>query len=319
MVPLLIAIAVVQNPAVPAGQDFLKLLDSDQKRQALYSTDSASLYDWHYVPKVRPGIGLGSLSADQRRSARDFLKTCVSQAGFDKVEEIRALESVLYILENKNPARDREKYFFAFFGEPSQTKVWAWRFEGHHVSLTFAFRGGQLISSTPQFLGSNPANQGPRVLRETQDLAFQFLGSLSPDLRNRAIVSDRTFGDIRTGNARNAKIEDRGGVSFEDLDSKQRLSLIRLIEAHANVQSDAERKRRMNKIGEQPARALRFAWMGSREPGSPHYYRILGQDLIIEYDNSQGDGSHIHTVWRVPSEDFGGDLLADHYRHGHRH
>lgn len=318
MSPLLLAVVLVQSPVVGAGQTFLSSLNADQKSQALYAIGSAALFDWHYVPKVRPGIAMARLTADQKRMAQNFLKTCISESGFHKVESIRALETVLYALENNNPGRDRERYNLAFFGEPSQGKPWAWRFEGHHLSLTFAFREGRMVGSTPQFLGSNPANRAPRVLAETQDLAFALLDSLSADAHKKAVVSDRTLGDIATGNSKVAKLDGRGGISFAELDARQRTALVFLLMAHADVQSEAERKRRMAKIGEQDPAELKFAWMGSLRPGAAHYYRILGKDLIVEYDNSQGSGTHIHTVWRVPSEDFGGNPLAEHYLHGHR-
>jgi hypothetical protein len=47
-----------------------------------------------------------------------------------------------------------------------------------------------------------------------------------------------------------------------------------------------------------------------------HYYRIQGDDLLIEYDTTS-DGNHAHTVLRRPRSDFGDDVLAEHYRQAH--
>lgn len=58
---------------------------------------------------------------------------------------------------------------------------------------------------------------------------------------------------------------------------------------------------------------LHFLWAGGTEVGEPHYYRIQGGDLFVEYDQAQRGGNHVHTVWRDLSMDFGGDPLADHY------
>ena len=52
-------------------------------------------------------------------------------------------------------------------------------------------------------------------------------------------------------------------------------------------------------------------------PGQPHYYRVQGDDLLIEYDNTADDGNHAHTVLRRPRSDFGDDILAAHYRQAH--
>lgn len=67
---------------------------------------------------------------------------------------------------------------------------------------------------------------------------------------------------------------------------------------------------------------LHFLWAGGLEPGVPHYYRVQGADLFVEYDNAARGGNHVHTVWRDLSTDFGGDPLAAHYldapaSHGH--
>ncbi len=62
---------------------------------------------------------------------------------------------------------------------------------------------------------------------------------------------------------------------------------------------------------------LHFVWAGGTEPGQPHYYRIQGGDLLIEYDNTARDANHLHAVWRDMSQDFGGDPLAEHYMANH--
>jgi hypothetical protein len=60
---------------------------------------------------------------------------------------------------------------------------------------------------------------------------------------------------------------------------------------------------------------LGFLWAGGAERGQPHYYRIQGERVFIEYDNSQRGANHVHTVWRDLANDFGGDVLARHYAH----
>jgi hypothetical protein len=64
-------------------------------------------------------------------------------------------------------------------------------------------------------------------------------------------------------------------------------------------------------------RALHFAWEGPVRPGAGHYYRIQAPDLLIEYDNTQNDANHAHTVLRRPASDFGGDVLAAHRAEAH--
>jgi hypothetical protein len=63
--------------------------------------------------------------------------------------------------------------------------------------------------------------------------------------------------------------------------------------------------------------ALSFAWAGGTAPGEPHYYRIQGKTVLIEYDNTQNGVNHVHAVWRERGRDFGGDVLMEHYRAAH--
>ena len=64
---------------------------------------------------------------------------------------------------------------------------------------------------------------------------------------------------------------------------------------------------------------IKFAWMGGREKGQGHYYRIQGSSFLIEYDNTQGDANHIHSVWREFKGDWGKDVLAEHYKTAPHH
>lgn len=64
--------------------------------------------------------------------------------------------------------------------------------------------------------------------------------------------------------------------------------------------------------------AVHLAWAGRIEPGAPHYYRLQGPRLLIEWDNTQRGANHAHSVWRDPEADFGLDVLARH-RSTHHH
>jgi hypothetical protein len=62
---------------------------------------------------------------------------------------------------------------------------------------------------------------------------------------------------------------------------------------------------------------VHFAWAGPIDPARGHYYRLHGPTILIEYDNTQNDANHIHTVWHDPGNAFGADELRAHYEHGH--
>ena len=58
---------------------------------------------------------------------------------------------------------------------------------------------------------------------------------------------------------------------------------------------------------------MHFAWAGGTNPGEGNYYRVQGPTFLLEFDNTQNNAKHIHTVWRDFQGDFGEDLLRRHY------
>jgi hypothetical protein len=62
---------------------------------------------------------------------------------------------------------------------------------------------------------------------------------------------------------------------------------------------------------------IRFCWAGGIAKGRPHYYRLVGPTFVIEYDNTQNDANHVHTIWHDRTRDFGGDALAEHLKADH--
>lgn len=323
----LLAIAALAMPKVQpassmtkAAKAFLESLNRDQHRAALLSSTSPDRTTWTYVPGTRRGVSWGEMTDAQKAAGRDLLRASLSKEGFEKIEAIRALEPVLAALEGGNKERDPDRYWFVFFGTPSSDAPWVWRYEGHHVSLTFASNGNVMVSSTPQFLGSNPAqvkSTGSRVLAKEQDLGFRLVESLTTEQRAKAVLADQAPADIVTASSRRAAIEGHFGIPYASLHESQKKQLRELIQLHASVQTKSEQSRRLAAIEKEGYSNIVFAWLGPVKRDTRHYYRIQGSGFVIEYDNTQADGNHIHTVWRDFKGDFGGDALAEHYEHEH--
>ena len=72
-----------------------------------------------------------------------------------------------------------------------------------------------------------------------------------------------------------------------------------------------------SKLTGQALDEVHFAWAGGVERGEPHYYRLQGSRFLVEYDNTQNDADHMHSVWRDPDGDFGAEILAQHYARAH--
>ncbi len=309
-----------QPPQVALADAFLKSLTPEQRAKAQKPFDDDYRTHWQYVPATRQGINFGEMTSDQKAGAIELLKTSLSKAGYKRTEVIQSLEKVLFDLENGNKGRDGTLYTFTFFGDPKPLGKWAWRYEGHHVSLNFTIKDGEVISSTPQFFGSNPAevrsgpSKGLRALPLEEDLGFELLNSLSADQQKEAILPGSAPGDVVTSSSRKAAIQENKGVGFKSFDQKQKAILIKLLQTYSESQSAQESKRRWSRVDKD---STVFAWMGGTKPGEPHYYRIQGSKFLVEFDNTQNNANHVHSVWRDFDGDFGQDVLAEHYQAAH--
>ena len=293
-------------------------VDERRRRKLMLPFDAQARTDWHYTPRQREGLSFADMDAPQREAVHRLLRTGLSAAGHRKVVNIVELELVLKDLEfAMSLLRDPEKYFVAIWGVPDAAAPWGWRFEGHHISLHFTVRG-DAIASTPGFLGANPAEvrkgpkQGTRVLAAEEDEARKLMALLDETQRRTAIVDSRSYGDIVTGARDRASPLDNRGLEVRAMTPAQRAQLRRLIEVYADDFEPALRAARLARADE-GFEGARFAWAGSIERGRPHYYRIQGPRVLIEYDASQNDGNHVHTVWRDFDGDFGRDLLKEHH------
>ncbi len=295
---------------------FLAALPEDRRLGAKAAFQSRDRTTWRYTPGSRPGMQLQEMSTAQREAAHALLASFLSSEGYLKVQSIIALEVVLRELERWDE-RDPERYWFLVFGDPGTESPWGVRVEGHHVSLHLAVIKGRFVSSTPTFLGANPAEvrsgprKGNRALAAEEDTARALLDSLSAAQRGEAIVDEAPYGDIVSRNRSRADPLDGRGIAFAKLASQQQKQLLALIEVYAGTMQPKLAEERLARIRAAGLEAIRFAWAGATARGRPHYYRVQGPTFLIEFDNS--GGNHIHSVWRDFEGDFGRDLLREHY------
>ena len=311
---------------VAAGKAFLASLSKVERQTANMSFEDAERVNWNFVPLKRKGLTLQVMSDQQIQLAQTMLKKCMSEEGFKKAEAIRALEIVLTELEGRptnNNYRNPELYYVAIFGEPSETEPWGWRFEGHHLSLNYTFADKQLVV-TPLFMGTNPAeirtgaDKGKRVLAQEEDQGRGLIKMLDEGQRKKAIIAERAYSEIITGNKRKAELASYEGLAYSEMKKNQQEALVDLIQLYlGNIKQEVAR-RYWEGVEKNGLDKLYFAWAGGLEKGDKHYYRVHGPSLIIEYDNTQNGGNHVHTVCRDPNNDFGDDLLLQHYKY-HKH
>jgi hypothetical protein len=107
------------------------------------------------------------------------------------------------------------------------------------------------------------------------------------------------------------------GLATSAMQSPQREILWALIRQYIERMPEEIAEIEIEKLQHRGIDRVHFAWAGGREPRVPHYYRLQGPDFVVEYDNTQNDANHIHSVWRDPANDFGTDLLTRHYARSH--
>ncbi len=309
-----------------AGQ-LLRSLTPELKSQVNLPFDSDERFNWHYIPRDRKGVPFKAMTPAQRRLADSLLTTGLSHRGMKKALDIMYLDQILFEREQR-AIRDPELYYISVFGEPGKGGYWGWRVEGHHLSLNFTIEDGRLVSASPAFLGANPAivrggaQDGMRVLADEEILGRELLHAFAEKDRARVIILPDAPRDIVTEASRRAEIGKPAGIPYAEMTEDQRKAVVQVVSFYADRMRPEIAQVEMRRIEEAGYDGIHFAWAGGASAGEPHYYRIHVPTFLIEYDNTQNDANHIHTVWRDLEDDFGGsDVLADHYAKSphHRH
>lgn len=326
---------------------------------------------WFYTPTDHGGLSLAAMSSSQHRNVHRLVASGLSTAGYVTVAAIMSLDNMLDQLEGwtvdfgRERGRDPLLYYTTIFGEPGGEAPWGWRFGGHHVSLHYTIIGGEVVASTPNFMGADPADSpllGPhlhRPLAAAEDFGRELFRALDEPRRARALVSAVAPVDLVSSNRPSLKVGDRPlpipgifrqrfegelgalvanlqsqaeatlgledhhldalsfttkpkGIPTTDLNAAQVEIMRALIGCYLDRLPDALAHQQADLVDQEFGR-LAFLWAGGSERHQPHYYRIQGERIFIEYDNTQRGANHIHAVWRDLANDFGGDILARHY------
>ena len=333
-------VAAERSSAAMAGAatKFLASLSPEQRQQGSFAFASDERLHWHFIPTgpapmfPRNGLTIKAMNELQRRLAHDLLKAGLSQRGYLTASSIMDLETVLGALEGAQRAaatqpprgtpivRDPEGYFFAVFGTPSTRDTWGWRVEGHHISLHFTVVNGTLVAGSPAFFGSNPAEvrdgpkKGLRILAAEEDAARALLAALDASQREKAIINATAPNDMVTMANVDIKPLSPSGIMADALNAAQRDLLMKLVDVYTGYMAPDIAADRLAKLKKAGLEKIGFVWAGETERGKKHYYRIQGPTFLVEFDNTQNDGNHIHSVWRDFEGDFGRDLLREHLK-----
>ncbi|TGD86299.1 DUF3500 domain-containing protein [Mycolicibacterium sp. CH28] len=324
-------------------------LDPTQRLECEFAMDDAARLDWDFIPKPdRHGIPLSRLNSHQRTLVQSLLACSLSEQGYSQALQIMALENVLR--ERDLPIfgviagdmRNSDLYYLSFFGRPGFEDTWGWRFLGHHLSISYTIIGQRYLTITPCNMGAQPASVGvfqPLALEE--DRGFGLLRSLSAEQQAKAVIHTVAPPDYATrqvpfvGKVEYPDYMDLGipwyritdedrealkfmkddpkGICGSALSTQQGDALMELVGTYLRRMPDEVALKQLGRVEHEGLENLWFCWAGGLDYGTPHYYRIQGSSVLIEFDNAIDEGNHIHSIWRDYRNDLGHDLLADHY------
>ncbi len=329
---------------VTATQNFISTVPQDQKESLLQPLNHRERTQWTNLPvgiKPRPGLRYGDINEKGKMAFHEILTTLFSSQGYLKITSIMELDDILNLIykqafeagkiSNDNYAEIKDldwesgNYFVTVWGEPSESEPWGLKLGGHHISINLTVADNN-FSLSPLFLGTDPAevrttkHAGLRVLSKEEDYGLRLMHSLNTEQRKKATLSHDVPRDIISNPDGPQRIDDFYGIPSEELSSKQRILLTRIILEYLNNMEFEKVEILKAKIGTDLLAGVHFAWIGSYERRKSHYYLINGPKYMIEYDNYgfSGDGNHIHSIWRMKDSSFGEDILKLHYEnHAH--
>jgi hypothetical protein len=132
--------------------------------------------------------------------------------------------------------------------------------------------------------------------------------------RTRVIFDVTAPREMITAEQRESNPLEPGGLPMGEMTPPQQRILERLLDVYLGRMTTELARTRLDALRQAGLERITFGWAGGLEVGGPHYYRIQGPTFLVEYDNTQNNANHIHSVWRDFGNDFGRDLLREHYR-----
>jgi hypothetical protein len=322
-----------------AASSFISTLNPLQKKTALLSFNDTARIKWNNLPvglRARAGMSIGSMSDEQRKLLHRILSVSLSSQGYLKATGIFHLDNLLNMYYDslfynkavktkpdsaryqsiRNLKWSHQNFYLAFFGKPSDT-AWGYKVEGHHLSLNFTFVKNKL-SVTPFFIGTDPAEYstlqyaGWRVLGQEEDLGIKLIHLLSAEQQKKATMSKDVPRDIITAAESGIRLIDYWGIKGSELTKEQQAVLKNIIREYVFNMEYEKAVTEYDKILKAGMDKIYFGWIGPYEETKPHYFLLNGSSFIIEFANN--NGNHIHAIWREKGNEYGEDVLKEHYK-----
>jgi hypothetical protein len=336
--PIALSQLTYQQEIARSCDSFIHSLSALQRRSALLNFGDTARLKWNNLPvglRARAGISVGNMSEQQRMLFHRILSNSLSSQGYLKATSIMHLDNLLnwyydsiYYRKQIDESTykmitglkwSHRNYYLAFFGQPSDS-VWGYKVEGHHLSLNFTF-ANKMLSVTPMFVGTDPAEYpisdyaGWRVLGQEEDLGFKLINLFSATQQKKATMSTAVPEDIITGAESGKRLIDYWGIKGSEMNAQQQAILQYIIREFVFNLEYEKAMAEYDKILQAGIGKIYFGWIGSYQEHKPHYYVLNGPTFLIEFDNRgfNNDGNHIHAIWREKGNEYGEDVLKQHY------
>ena len=321
---------------------------TDEEREACQHPVASALWrNWQNTEIYSEdyGLRLEKSSAATRSRVMAVLKASLSRKGYDSSITVMQLNEFLGQLLDGTGVLNQWSYNFCIFGVPSTSEPWGWQLFGHHLVLNCLCIRGQMVL-TPFFQGAEVTycDQGPfkglTLFQDHERLGLELMNSLPEKVQKQAIVGHSIMGDdLPEGRRHFADYMHLGGayqdnriVPYEGAvaatwNSGHRNRLFDLVEEYIAPLPDGPRQAKLEEF-ERHLNDTHFCWIGGSGPDDAFYYRIQSPVVFIEFDHHPGifltneipQKFHIHTIVRTPNgNDYGVDLLRQHYKHSHKH
>jgi hypothetical protein len=326
-----VPLAAHENAAQMAqiSRELIQSFTPEQSALACFPFNDPERLNWHFIPRVRKGLILKNFTSSQKILLLSLLQSALSVSGASQAQHIMDFEDIVFQLESSiippsettkiqaiREKRDPQKYFLSFFGSPSDSTTWAWRWEGHHLSVNITIQNCKILSVTPLFMGANPAevrsgsHEGLRILGKEEDLARQLLTSFSSTQSQQALYDPTPPKEMVSEALTAVSPLSPQGISRSHLSAEQQSLLDSIILLYLNRLHPKIASTYINKCSE--STAIYFAWAGSSLIREGHYYRIQTPDFLIEFNNTQNNANHCHSVFREFKGDFAQQTLSEH-------
>jgi hypothetical protein len=302
---------------VKAAQAVAASLDDAGRAKLQFAFDAPQKTNWSNLPTgiyARHSLRMGDLTAPQKAAVLALLQTALSRDGYVKVMDIVRGDEVLRNNGGGSGGRlnfGEAEYYLAFVGTPSTTTPWMLQFGGHHLAINLTMAGSR-ATLAPSLPAAQPAKftfEGKEIrpLGRENDKAFELINALDAGQRSQAILGS-TVADLVLGPGQDGKVIQPEGLKASAMTPAQQTMLLGIVREWSGIMADVFAEARMAEIRANLPQTY-FAWSGPTTNGSVAYFRIQGPTLVIEYA-PQRSVDHIHTIYRDPTNDYGGKIAA---------